>query len=370
MKTSVQPEQELVQDSLRKPGILGWWYRLFAYHVPEGELATLKEQETIRRSRLATFVLVVQLLLIELPVVPIVMMAPNGAIVLPWLLGCLGILVLAFCFNRMGKLPIAGLLMVASIEITMIIKIWTLPGGITVSSLPQFDILIQPVLLAVVLLPPWSAFAVAGFNMLFILLSLFAGPHAPDLTAALANPHLRGDILVVPVMSQFIIATISFLVVSNLLSAIKRAGRAEQIARLQQAITREQNKFAQRNQELELGMNAIVQTLKDMANAQGTPERVTLPQGNVLWPVLQHLWRFWERYQRARQAERTLDATVQACTAVIQMLDDAREGRRATYPPRSNTPVDGIIMALMRSANVSQPRGTSGALTPRENSSV
>src|SRR5690348_6501910 len=167
MNTLPPNQPAYLQDSLHKPGVLGWWYHLMAYHLPASQKPTLRDQELIRRSRLATFVLAVQLLLIEGPVIPVVAAAPNHAIVLPWLLGCIGMLLLAFICNRMGKLTLAGLLMVISIEVTVGIKILTIPGGIGVANLPQFDILIQPVLLAVVLLPPWSAFAVAGFNIAF-----------------------------------------------------------------------------------------------------------------------------------------------------------------------------------------------------------
>src|SRR5216683_7095688 len=96
-----------LQDSLHKQGFLGWWYRALAYHLPGEQQPSLRNQELIRRSRLATFVLMVQLFLIEGPVVPVVAATPNHAIVLPWLLGCIVVLLLAFVCNRQGKLTIA-----------------------------------------------------------------------------------------------------------------------------------------------------------------------------------------------------------------------------------------------------------------------
>lgn len=353
MMTQAPNKPAYLQDSLQKQGVLGWWYHLMAYHLPEAQTPTLRDQEIIRRSRLATFVLVVQLLLIEGPVIPVVAAAPNHAIVLPWLLGCIGVLLLAFVCNRLGKLTIAGLLMVLSIEITVGMKILTIPGGIGVANLPQFDILIQPVLLAVVLLPPWSAFAVAGFNIAFILYSLFAGPHAPDFMAALHNPMLQGDIIAVPVMAQFIIATVAYLIVANLLSALKRASKAEQIAQLEHAIAESQRELEWRNRELETGITTVVQTVRSAANSrEGTYERINLPTGHPLWPVLQQIWHFLDRYERARYAEARLDATVYACTELIQVLEAAQQGQQIQLPPRRNTPVDGIVFTL---ANLQQP---------------
>ena len=361
-----QTRPTYLQDSLKKQGALGWWYHHLAFHLPEGQQPNLKEQEIVRRSRLATFVLVVQLLLIEGPVIPVVAAAPNHAIVLPWLLGCVGILLVAFVCNRLGKLTIAGLLMVFSIEITVGIKILTIPGGIGLASLPQFDILIQPVLLAVVLLPPWSAFVVAASNIVFILSSLFVGPHAPDLQMALHNPTLQGDILAVPVMAQFVIATVAYLIVANLLSALKRASKAEQIAQLEHAIAESQRAIEARNLELEMGVTTLTRTIQSAASSrEGAYERLNLPPGHVLWPVLQHIWHFLDRWQRLRQTEAQMDATIQSSTELIQALEIAQRGQPFQFPPRRNTPIDGIIFALVGMQQQQPPRAgnPSGSLT-------
>jgi hypothetical protein len=357
-----------LQDSLYKRGVLGWWYSLMAYHLPEGQKPTLRDQERIRRSRLATFVLMVQLFLIEGPVVPVVAAAPNHALVLPWLLGCLVVLLLAIGCNKYGKLIIAGLFMVLSIEITVGIKILTVPGGIGLASLPQFDILIQPVLLAVVLLPPWSAFVVAFGNMVFIVFSLVAGPHAPDLAAALHNPVLVGDIFAVPVMSECIIATVAFLIVANLLSALKRASRAEQIAQLEHSIAESQRSLEARNKELETGVATLTQTIQSAANSQGgTYERINLPSGHVLWPVLQQIWHFLDRFQRARQAEAVLATSIQASTELIQALERVEQGQPFQPPPRRQTPLDGVAFTL---ANLFQRSSRGGSTSGTLNSSA
>ena len=360
MSTHTSPEPMPLQESLHASGLLGWWYHLLAYHLPEGHTPTLHEHEVIRRSRLATFVLVVQLVLIEGPVIPVVAAAPNGHLILPWLLGCMAILLLAFLCNRLGQLTLAGLLMVASIEITVGLKILTIPGGLGVASLPQFDILIQPVLLAVVLLPPWSAFVVAGANSSFILLTLLAGPHAPDLAAALRNPALQGDIVAVPVLAQIIIATVAYLIVANLLVALKRASRAEQIAQLEYTIAESQRAMAARTQELEQGIEVLTRTIQSAASSRGPGARIILPVGHVLWPVLQQMWNFLDRYQRVRQAEAHLALTVQASTELIEALEAMRQGKPFQAPPRRNTPIDGISFALASLPPLSRGEHCSG----------
>src|SRR6266568_5514086 len=153
----------LVQtNEFRAPAWIAWWYRLTTPLPPTDQVVSLKTRERIRRSRLASIILAVQLLLIEGPVVPIVAHAPNAATVLPWLYGCIAALLVAFWCNRRGYLTAAGFLMVGSIETTMLIKILTIPGGLSLAYLPQLDVLIQPIFISIALLSPWSAFAVAG----------------------------------------------------------------------------------------------------------------------------------------------------------------------------------------------------------------
>src|SRR5947209_1660773 len=122
-----RPPAYLQADEFASSSALGWWYRLFAPTPPTGRLATLKEREQVRRGRLSSIILAVELLLIQLPVIPVVASAPNHAVVLPWLLGGIVALLAAIYFNRRGHLTVAGLLMVGSIEVTMIIKIITTP---------------------------------------------------------------------------------------------------------------------------------------------------------------------------------------------------------------------------------------------------
>ena len=363
MELPQKPRSEA--ESLAKGGALGWWYRLAAFHLPDDRLPTLKDQEIIRRSRLASFVLVVQLLLIEAPVIPVVAAAPNHGIVLPWLLGCIGILLAAFACNRLGKLTIAGLLMVASIEITVIIKMLTIPGGVGVVNLPQFDILIQPVLLAVVLLPPWSAFAVAGFNIGFILSCLFAGPHAPDLTMALHNPTVQGDILAVPVMAQFIIATVAYLIVANLLSALKRASAAEQIAALEHDLAASRATEQARTQALEDGVRAILDCIQRVSQ-RDYQARIVLEPRHELAPVAMQFNNFFQRYQRAHEAEIMVEAMNTNCQLWADEIYAARQaGRQWRVPLPHQTPLDLVLNALVgtSSGNGRPGKSHSGSLT-------
>ncbi len=340
------PTAYLQADEFAASRALAWWYRLTTPAPPHGRLATLREREQIRRGRLASIILAVQLLFIELPVIPVVLHAPNHAIVLPWLLGCIAALLAAFVFNRHGHLTVAGLLMVASIEVTVGIKILTVPGGISVFYLPQFDILVQPILIAVALLAPWSAFAVAGCNIVFVIAALTAGPHAPDLVAALHNPAQVGDVFAVPIMTQILTAFFGWIIVKNLLDALKRADQAEQLAALEHMLAESRREAEARNTQLEEGMQAIVTTIQQVSNNQ-PGQRIALPPEHLLWPLAMQLNLFLDRYQRARGAEGENMVVRMAIDELAQEIYRAtQEGRPLRLPPRRNTPLDAILVAL------------------------
>ncbi len=340
-----RPPELLQADEFAAPPWIGWWYRLWAPHPPVGRVATLREREQVRRGRLASIILAVQLFGIELPVIPVVAHAPNGSVVLPWLAGCIVALLAAFVFNRSGKLTLAGLCMVASIEVTVMIKILTIPGGITVFYLPQFDILVQPILIAVSLLAPWSAFAVAGINVVFVLLALLIGPHAPDLVRVLHTPAQVGDLFSVPILTQLLSAFFSFLVVRNLLDTLKRVDRAEQVASLEYMLAESRQQAEVRNRELEEGMAAMVAAIRLVAAGHpNTP--IALPQGHVLWPITTQLSQIFTRYHKLREVDTRLDAITAAIAELTNELYQASLEKRPPRLQRRHTPLDGLIIAL------------------------
>jgi hypothetical protein len=345
-----RPPEILQADEFTAPGWIAWWYRLFAPAPPQGRLATLRERERIRRGRLASIILAVQLIGIELPVIPVVQHAPNGPIVLPWLFGTIALLLCAFFFNRQGMLTVAGILMVVSIEVTIIVKIWTIPGGISVFYLPQFDILIQPILIAVALLSPWSAFGVAAFNILFILLSLIMGPHAPDLTQALNTPSQVGDLFAVPIMAQLLTSFFGFLIVSNLLDTIKREDQAEQVALLEHTLANSRKEAEDRNRQLEQGIAAIVAAIREISAGQ-SHTRIQLPPGHVLSAFTTQLNHLIERYQQTRMADAQLTATTKAINELANEIHQASQLRRPLNLKRNNTPLDPVIVALYDATN-------------------
>ena len=322
------------------------WYRLAAYPLPKDRLANFQDREKSRRSRIASIILVAQLFLIELPIVLVILAASSGNVVIGPLLMCILSLFLAFFCNRRGYLTIAGLLMVASIEVTVILKMVTVPGGINVFTLPMLDILIQPILIAVALLPAWSAFAVGGFNIAVIMAMMILAPHAPDLVAVLKNPADIGDLYALPIMLQVVTAFFSSLLVFSLLHATKRENQAEQVLALNLMLAENRVEAEKRQVQFEAGIRAITQGIQNVANNHNETH-IHLSSTHELWAVAEQLNRLFDRYRNARASETTLEITAHAVNElVLEMHRAQKEKRSMKIPARRNTPLDALLHAL------------------------
>lgn len=322
------------------------WYRLTACPLPTDRLASFQDREKSRRSRIASIILVAQLFLIELPIVPVILAEPNGKVVIGPLLICILSLFLAFFCNRRGNLTIAGLLMVASIEAIVILKVVTVPGGINVFTLPMLDILVQPILIAVALLPAWSAFAVCGFNIIVIMLLLALAPHAPDLMIVLNTPADIGDLYTRPIMLQIVTSFFSALLVFSLLQATKRESQAEQVVALNLMLAESRAEADKRQAQFESGIKAISQAIQSVSNSH-YESRVRLSSTHELWTVAEQLNRLFDRYRNASTSEATLEMTAQAVNElVLEMRRAQREKRPMKIPPRRNTPLDPLLYTL------------------------
>jgi hypothetical protein len=236
--------------------------------------------------------------------------------------------------------------MVASIEATVILKMVTVPGGINVFTLPMLDILIQPILIAVALLPAWSAFAVGGFNIAVIIAMLLLAPHAPDLVTVLKNPANIGDLYTRPIMLQVVTACFSSLLVLSLLQATKRENQAEQVVALNLMLAENRVELENRQAQFEAGIKAITQGIQNVANNH-YETHIQLSSTHELWAVAEQLNRLFDRYRNACASEATLEITTHAINELVLEIRRAqKEKRPLKIPPRRNTPLDALLHTL------------------------
>ncbi len=127
---------------------------------------------------------------------------------------------------------------------------------------------------------------------------------------------------------------------------IKRADQAEQLAALEHMLAESRREAEARNTQLEEGMQAIVTTIQQVSNNQ-PGQRIALPPEHLLWPLAMQLNLFLDRYQRARGAEGENMVVRMAIDELAQEIYRAtQEGRPLRLPPRRNTPLDAILVAL------------------------
>ncbi len=271
--------------------VLAWWSRITSLpEIPNSAPLALRD-ETRRRQLVHTILLVVACLqLAELP----------GAFINHSLItlgtGVLGLSIcgVAMLFNSMGRATVGSLLLIMVIDLGCGLMLLTLPNGLDVGNLPVFDVLIVSELIAVSLLPAVSVFPVALGNILFIIGDIIIQPHTPALQSLLAS-SMAYDALLQPISLQAIVAVVTYLWVRSALRAIARADRAEEVAELQR-------REAEHAQQLEIGIQQLLQTQVRAANGDLTA-RANLSQDNVLWQVGLSLNLLLTRLQKAGRAE-------------------------------------------------------------------
>ncbi len=284
------------QKSLRTNRYLEWWYHLTS--PPEAAVdASLAERERARRGRLSSTILLVMLVFLFASSVG-ALVQPDHHLLLVLLPSFL-ISILVLVLNRLGKVTTAGIVLVLGFELGYIFGLLRTPGGLGVRDLPRFDLLVETILLAVSFLParvvPWIALG----NCIFIWAALTFLPHTGDLNSLLSTQAY--SVIETPIALQVIVAFVTYLWVRSTNRAIARADRAEVVASLQQTI-------AQQKQQLDEGIQQILQTHVQVANGNFRA-RAPLTRDNALWQIAVSLNNLLARLQRLGDSERELQQT-------------------------------------------------------------
>jgi hypothetical protein len=346
--------------------LLAWWYRFTAPpEVPAS--ASLVERERVRRGQLSSAILFVMLVFLLASLIGALFQGNYHLVyvLLPSFIVSIVVLVL----NRFGTVLTAGIVLVLGFELGYLISIVKTSGGLSVSDLPRFDLLVEPVLLAVSFLPARSVPWIAAGNCLFIWLSITFLPHTPDMRVLFANQSYT--IIEQPIALQVIVAFVTYLWVRSTNLAIERADRAEDIAALQQTIARQKA-------QLDEGIQQILNTHVQVANGN-IEARAPLSQDNALWQVASSLNNLLTRFQRTLGNERefqrtryelmkTQEALAQSRQETARLMEMMRRNR-GTETPQSHiasrvpqafptTPSDGNMKHTPRPSSSFMERST------------
>ncbi len=299
---------------------LQWWYRLSAPSEP-GRLASFKETERFRRGTTGSqIILALYLLLIASVLASFV---GTNEYLIPIVIGSFIVLTTATVLNRLGKITLAGILVVLTFTAFPILNIVMTPGGLSMLVLPLFALLVLPLLCAVSFLPPWWVFIVALGNCLFTWLALTSLPRTAELDAILAIAF--AGIIVPIIFSQIIVSIVAYAWVQGTTRALIRANHAEEIAKLEHDLGLQATEAAQQKQQLEGSVQKIVETHMRVANGDWSA-RVPLTNENILWQISGPLNNLLARTQRWRQEAEQLE---QARIALQHVRNENEQLRRA-----------------------------------------
>ena len=321
---------EVFRQPIEERGLLGRWYQLTAPRERPG--ASFAQREVVRRGRLAS-TLILGFVVTGFIQLPFVYKGPQTLLsLLPAFVG----LGFQIWLNRIGRVNIVGVLVVLT---SYGVLAGLITGGKMLDqlSLPVFDLLVIPELMAVSLLPSISIFPVAVVNSMLILVIARFLPHTAEFGTLLASADGRA-VLTRAIALQFIVAIVAYLWVRSAALAIKRADQAEVVAALER-------REAERTRELEEGARQLLDVLVRLANGDFN-SRVPLLANALLWRIGTAVNTLIGRLDRSSQASALLQRFEEEANRLAQAIYALRPGDREVWTRPSGTPLDRVLEAL------------------------
>jgi hypothetical protein len=313
--------------------------------------ASFVEREQARRGRLVGGLLLA-LALIELGALfQFVVVDDDHPIMVRALLIALAFTVVGGFLNRLGHVGWSGLLLVALADLPLVsIPATAFGGQFDVVDLGALYLLAGSLLVAASALAPWSVFVVAFINCALILALIALMPHTAAFAQLIASNNAQ-QALAGPLLMQAIVALVAFFWAQSVLTALKRADRAEEIAELER-------REVERTHELEQGVRDLLDIHVQLANGnfQARSQGIRSPQ---LWQIGNSLNTLAARLARLGQADANLRRTEQDARQLAEAVRAKRAGRQPNWPAPSGTPLDSVILAMTDSP---QAPSTSPAL--------
>ena len=280
-------------------GFFAWWYR----HTSPPEAApgaSFHERDLIRRGRIASacmLFLATILVLVGL----IAYLGPNKQIA-NVLYTLYPMIALCIVLNRRGYVNLVGVLLTLGLVGGMCLTLFTTAahGGLSPNDKDILYLLFFAELFVAAILPIHSVFLVAAVNILLSVYLLTFARHTPALDSLLATGYF--SILFRLIQIHVIVTAVLWILVNNNRAAIKRADRAEELARLQGDLAQMGREKAKEKDALERSIRAITETHARLANGDLDARVSSTPENPlVLWQIAGQLNNLLGRYQKARQ---------------------------------------------------------------------
>jgi len=333
MNASIQRKSAEIRDW----PLVAWWIRATS-PVP-GSPASRRNPQW--REEVTSLLFPVVLLIVLLSIPSAINNLPN-----------LIILCVVFCIDvgalflkRAGRMYIAGTIILITTEFGLCSALLG-PGRLNILSLPLFDLLVQSSMVAMAFFPPLTVLLIALLNSIFIVTTLNLLPR-PGVFGQLISQNFA-NLASPPIILQFFVAGVSFIIIRALIKEIRRADNAEEIAQLRQSEAELRKREAEQARQLEEGIQLILQALNTAAAKGDFSMRVPLAQENMLWRVGYSINNLLARLQGFRQEKVELEKTRAVANQLTECL---RQGQYYPLNQWTGTSLDQVIIELNKQLN-------------------
>lgn len=328
-----------------------WWYTIAAPPTPPNSHdLPLAGREFLRRGKLTSVALLTNLIIQLFSIGPAFQSSVATAAGKWSFLLCFLAVVLAVGLNRAGKIVLAGILLIISLEVVQnVTSLMAQPHGLDIEEVTFIFLLLYPLMMSVLVLPTWGVLATAAANVV-ITLVLFFGP-TQKTSALLAFLNVNGggglvSLVATSIILQAICAVISAVVVASLRESLVRADRAEEITKLQHILAQHALQEVQKKQQLEADAAMLMTGLTRFANGDSRV-RLRVEHEGVLQTIAENINQVLGRLVRLREQEFPLEQTCWALRAHLASIRQSRAGRSSLEFQTTGTEADTLVQELI-----------------------
>lgn len=316
---------------------LAWWYRI---SLPKWDPdLTPAERERTRYARL-TSAFSLLILCISLPTT--VNTIINRVTQTGPIFGVIGFscVMSAILFNKLGYNRVAAFLLI--LYVTLVAGGALLRDPLDPAFVPVFCSFVVTIILAGSLMPPIFALLVALMNCIIIILDIVFQQHTAYYDHML-NTGGASLVAALPIALQIIVGVVVYVIMTNLITTIRRADRAEEIVALQKEVMEYQRRRVQEQQQLEERIAVIARVSSAVAGGD-LGVRIPMEPEGALWQITVPLNNLLNRVQRWKGNSDVLERTLLAIKNIGQEMQRARIQRApVVFRQPTETPLDPLL---------------------------
>ena len=339
MNASMQRKSAEIRDW----PLVAWWIRVTS-PAPGSPRYGRNPQWREEVTSLLCFLAILQLVV----AMPFAIQQLPDPQVLIRILVLLGITTGATFLKRAGRMELAGGLILATNYFGQFFTLSSI--GLQIESLTLISLIVQTIIITMAFFQPVTIWWACILNCSFIFGILKFLPHAAVLDQALSRDFfiMSNNLLEL----QIILAMACFAIIRALLREIRRADNAEELAQLKQSEAELRKREAQQAQQLEEGIQLILQSLNTAATKGDFSMRVPLAQENILWRVGYSINNLLARLQGFKQEKAELERTRAVAT---QLAECIRQGQHFPMNQWTGTSLDQLIIELNKQLSTFRP---------------